>query len=470
MKKIRIILYAFLSFVLVTSCDRDFAEINTDPNRPVAVPAHLLLGYGQRSYMNAIYGVQRGGDMGECWGQHWSKVQYNDEARYVPRRGVIDAIWDEIYSRTISEAVAMYDLAGEEGNTNLQGVALVMQAVGYQMLVELYGPIPFTEAVKPGIVQPAYDTEEVVFDGIISLLTDASSMFANGTGDITSSSDLFYAGNVSQWHKLANSLKFRALMRISSTKSVGADLQALITDGNMFGSNADDAQLGYLAAQPDANPIYETIVFGARPEYKVTTVLVDMLTVLNDPRLDVYASPNASGDILGKPAGFGNLITLPNEDLGYTYANISGLGDFYLDPELPGVLMSYSELSFLMADAANEGLISGGIGMANAYYNQGISANFAWNGLDPTAYLLKPGLPFVSQNDGRKKIGQQKWIALFGQGFETWTEWRRTGYPELSPAIEGDIDQIPSRLYYPTLEPSLNKDNYDAAAASIDEF
>lgn len=467
MKKIKIILFAFLSFVLVTSCDRDFAEINTDPNRPVAVPADLLLGYAQRSYMNAIYGVQRGGDMGECWGQHWSKVQYNDEARYVPRRGVIDAVWNEIYSRTISEAVAMYDLAGEEGNTNLQGVALVMQAVGYQMLVELYGPIPFTEAVKPGIVQPAYDTEEVVFDGIIALLTSASEMFANGTGVITSSSDLFYAGDASKWQKLANSLKFRALMRISSTKSVGGDLQALITAGNMFGSNADDGQLGYLAAQPDANPIYETIVFGSRLEYKVNSVIVESMASLNDPRLEVYASPNASGDILGKPAGFGNLITLPNEDLGYTYANISGLGDFYLDPELPGVLMSYAQLNFLMAEAANEGLISGGVTTALTYYREGITANFAWNGLDAADYLSQDGINFDTTASGRTKIAVEEWKALFGQGFETWTEWRRTKLPALMPAIEGDIDQIPSRMYYPTLEPSLNKDNYEAAAASI---
>jgi len=468
MKKIKIILYSFLSLLLITSCDNGFEEINQDPNNPVAIPAHLVLGYAQRSYMNAIYGVQRGGDMGAAWGQHWSKVQYNDEARYTPRRGVIDAIWDEIYARTISESSAMYDLAELEGNTNLQAVGLIMQAAGYQMLTELYGPIPFTEAIDPAILQPAYDEESVIWDGIIAMYSTAADMLASGSGEVKGSSDLFYGGDASKWRKLANTLKFRALMRISSTRSVGAELQALVNDGNMFTSNDDDAQLPYVSNQPDANPIYETIVFGARPEYKINSVLVELLEVLDDDRLSVYAAPNESnGVILGKPAGFGNQTTLPNEDLGYTYANISGLGDFYLNPELPGILMSYSQLNFLMAEAANEGYISGGISAAFSYYEEGIKANFAFNGLDATAYLAQETLTFTTQADGRKKIGQQEWIALYSQGFETWTEWRRTGIPTLSPAAEADINQIPSRLFYPTAEPLLNGASYDSGAQSI---
>ncbi|MFB1040285.1 MAG: SusD/RagB family nutrient-binding outer membrane lipoprotein, partial [Polaribacter sp.] len=93
-----------MSFLLVTSCDKDFEELNVDPNNSTAVPAHLLLGGSQRIYMNTMYIAGYGGDMGACWGQHWSKVQYNDEARYVPRRGNIDAIWDNIYASVIAES------------------------------------------------------------------------------------------------------------------------------------------------------------------------------------------------------------------------------------------------------------------------------------------------------------------------------------------------------------------------------
>ena len=411
--------------------------------------------------------MQRGGDMGACWAQLWSKVQYNDEARYVPRRGVIDAVWDEIYSRTISESTAMYDLAEADGNTNLQGVALVMQAIGYQTLVELYGPVPFTEAIDGAILKPTYDSESVVFEGVIDLLTQAASLLSNGSGAITASSDLYYGGDASKWMKLANSLKFRALMRISATRPVSSELQALVNGGNMFASNADSAELVYLSVAPDANPIWETVIDGNRPEYKIGLEAVDALTSLNDPRLEVYAAPNADGDIVGKPAGFGNQTPLPNDALGYTYANISGLGDFYLQPDLPAVIMSYSQLNFLMAEAANEGFISGSIAAAKAFYYEGIAANFAWNGISSASYLAQENLNFSTENDARTKIGTQQWLSLYSQGFEAWTEWRRTNIPALLPAAEGAINQIPSRLYYPTLEPSLNKDNYNAASSDI---
>ncbi|NNK82318.1 MAG: SusD/RagB family nutrient-binding outer membrane lipoprotein, partial [Flavobacteriaceae bacterium] len=152
-----------------------------------------------------------------------------------------------------------------------------------------------------------------------------------------------------------------------------------------------------------------------------------------------------------------------------TYANISAIGDFYLNPTLPGVTMSYSELNFLMAEAANEGLISGGIAMANNYYNEGILSSMAWHGLDGSAYITQEGISFTTQADGRTKIGTQKWISLFGQGYEAWTEWRRTKVPALSPVIESDpqVGEIPSRYYYPTTEPSFNSDNYQAASSSI---
>ena len=156
------------------------------------------------------------GHMGACWAQQWSKVQYNDEARYVPRRGNIDAVWRNMYSSIISEANAMYNLADAENNNALKGASLVMQAVGYQTLVDFFGPIPFTEAIDGSILQPAYDTEATVYAGIITMLTDASALLATGSGSITASSDLFYAGDASKWKKLANSLMFRALMRISS--------------------------------------------------------------------------------------------------------------------------------------------------------------------------------------------------------------------------------------------------------------
>ena len=106
------------------SCDKDFEKVNTDPNSATAVPAHLLLGSIISSNQNIIYGMQQGGDMGMCWAQHASKVQYNDEERYTPRRGSIDGVWNSLYTNVLSDAQSMQTLAIAEGNTNIQGIGL----------------------------------------------------------------------------------------------------------------------------------------------------------------------------------------------------------------------------------------------------------------------------------------------------------------------------------------------------------
>ena len=462
MKKIKYTLLALLTFVAV-SCDKDFEEVNTDPNNPTSVPAHLLLGNIIRINQNVLYNMQAGGDMGMCWGQHLSKVQYNSEARYVPRRGVIDGIWNSLYASVISDAQSMYDLAELEGNDNLKGAALVLQANAYQILVDLYGPVPFTEAITPGINKPAYDSGEVVYAGLIDMLTQASNLLSDEGGEIPASSDLLYGGDAGKWKKLANSLRFKALLRSGNT----SQLQALANSGNLMASNDDSAQIIYTANDPDANPIFETVVFGNRPEYKVSEPLVLLLESLVDPRLPVYASTNADGIYLGKPAGY---IDLPNEALGYTYSNISGMGAFYLEATLPGVVMSYAQMKFLLAEAANEGYISGGTSGALAHYNDGIRASFEFNGLDSataTTYINQGIISFSTQVEARKKIAEQEWLALYGQGFETWIEQRRTGFPELMPAFESNFSMIPTRLYYPTTENSLNQVNYEAAVATL---
>lgn len=459
MKKISILFIALIALSSV-SCDKDFEIVNTDPNNSVAVPAHLLLGNIVRVNQNEIYSMFAGGDMGMVWAQQVSKVQYNDEERYIPRRPSIDRVWNFLYASVIADAQSMYTIAGTEENSNLQGISLVLQANSFQILTDLYGPVPFTEFNQLGNLKPAYDSQEVVYTGIIDMLTRADALLANGTGDVPSTSDLVYGGDTSKWRKLANSLKFKALMRISKKKDVSTQLQALVSAGQLMSSNSDSAQLKYLAAQPDANPIYETVIFGTRSEYKVSSVLVAKLDQLGDPRLAVYAALNEDDAYVGN---------IPGQENSGNYNGFSALGSLYLDPTLPGVILSYAQLKFLLAEAANEGYISGGIAGALAHYNAGITANFQFNGVgtEAAAYIANPTIVFSTKADAKIKIAEQEWLALFGQGFEAWTEWRRTGYPTLSPVVLAAETSIPSRLYYNSQEISLNRVNYVAATATL---
>jgi len=112
MKRFKIITILLFSLVLSVGCDDNFEEINTDPNNPTSVPSDLLIPGIVRAAQNQSYSTFTGGDMGACWSQHFAKVQYNDEARYIPRQGVITGVWNTFYAV-------------------MQGVALALQAYGF---------------------------------------------------------------------------------------------------------------------------------------------------------------------------------------------------------------------------------------------------------------------------------------------------------------------------------------------------
>lgn len=456
MKRFKITLILFAALLVISSCDKDFEEINQDPNNPVSLPSHLIMPTAIRNAVNNMYSTFVGGDMGACWSQQFAKVQYNDEARYIPRQSVIASTWRVFYANVISQADAMYKLAEAEENNNMMGVALVIQAHGYSILTDLYGDVPFSEAISAdeGIIAPSYDAQSGVYSGIIDMLTQASALLGTG-GSIDSGSDILYGGDAGLWEKMANSLKFRALMRISGATPVGPQLQALVNQGNMFSSNADEAKLIYLSAAPNANPLYETIVFGTRGEWKVNSVLVDMMDASGDPRLPQYAQLN-DGDIYrGKPSG---IVNVPSVE--YNYTNVSAIGLFYLQPETPGYYMSNAELHFLMAEAAQKGLISGS---ASMHYEAGMAASFEANEVDGSAYIAAN---MLQPTTALEQIGNEKWLALFAQGLESWIEQKRTGYPVLAPALEADLNEIPSRLNYPEIEQSINAESYSAAVAA----
>ncbi|PHS08442.1 MAG: SusD/RagB family nutrient-binding outer membrane lipoprotein [Kordia sp.] len=464
MKKIKIILL-LITTAFFASCDKDFEEVNKNPNDPTAVPSELLLGQIARNTANTLYSAQLGGDMGSCWSQQWGKVQYNDEARYFPRDGNIDGLWSNFYIGIAEDADKMYQLAIEEGNDASAGVALVMKANAFLWLTDLYGAVPFTDALKgsEGIFTPAYDSQATVYAGCYAFLDEAMAKLATGNGELSSVHDIIYGGNTALWAKFAASLKFRAMMRNSKNGVDSVVMQGLVDGGLLFSSTNDEAKVIYEAAAPNANPTYETIDLGSRTEYRIGEVMVQHLDgttgLAADARLEVYAEPNQDGNYVGKPAGYTNL---PNAT--YNVNTISGIGAKYLAATAPGYLLGYTELQFLLAEAAKKGYIGGSDGDAETFYLAGIMSSFAENGVATGGYETDASVAYNSST-ALEQIATQKWIATYGQGFESWTEWRRTGYPNLMPAVEGNVSEVPSRITYPSLEQSLNGTNYSAQSA-----
>jgi hypothetical protein len=471
MKKI-VNIFILISIIISQSCSK-FESINKDPNNPTVVPAHLLLNNivytafasdGDVANSTGLYSTFLGADMGACWAQHIGKIQYNDEERYIPRVTVTQDFWETMYEDVCNDANKMYSLAVEEENATLQGIALTLKAFGFHILTDCYGDIPFSEALKggEGIFNPKYDAQEDVYKGILELLTQADLLLAQNSGDVPSTSDVVYGGDAEKWRKFANSLKFRCLMRISSKDAatdidIAGQLQAIVSAGNIFSSVDDDAKFAFAEAQPAANPYYETIVFGSRTEFRMGEPLINELIAKGDPRLYKYAMPIKDTDstFVGKPAG---LINLPNTT--WNADKTSAINpDLLLQPNSPAILMSYSELQFLIAEAVLKGYVTGD---ADTYYRNGIKASFLNSGLSETDFNNFANIASVSLSN----VAIQNWIALFGQGVEAWIEWKRTKFPILLPAQNATISEVPSRYQYPINEQTINKTNYNAAVAN----
>jgi len=283
------------------------------------------------------------------------------------------------------------------------------------------------------------------------------------------SEDAIYGGDMTLWRKFSNSLRLRMAMRFSNvdpTKAKAEFLAALAAPGGVFTDNAHNAGLHYSGSVPSDNPIYAVFHEGQRYDQVIAKATVDTLTRLNDPRLQVYADPAPNGC-----AGGGVYCGWQNGSTSGPAPNFFALSPigaaFKENPAAESSMMQYAEVLFLRAEAAAKGWTGEN---AAALYQAGIRAsmeNYGIGNAAITAYLAQPGVAYL----GLRSIYLQKWIALFGNGPEQWSSWRRetvggVHYPGLLPAQASSKKVIPLRVFYPASEQSTNSENRAAAVAA----
>lgn len=427
----------FLTLISFSSCEKN--EIITENN---AITSDEFIEDIVIAITNKEYDMAVGGDMGAVWSQQIAKIQYIDES---PKESEIQSIWDVFYEDVVFKSKEMDDLATVEGNNNLRAISLVLKAYGFSRLTDLFGDIPF---IDESTSTPAYALQEDIYPQIFEMLNTAILLF-NSSDLVDGSHDILYNGDTDKWLKFANSLKFRCLMRVSNVMSVETELQELINTNNLFQSIDDEAKRQFLGVFPDMNPIHIAIVENNRNEWKANNQLVDRQVPNNDPRTITMFSLNDEGVYRGTWTG-GN--EPPN--------SVSNIGENYLDSSLPAYLLSFSELEFLKAEAAQKGYISGN---ASDYYNSGINASFTVNGVSDNGYIASNELFDVT---ALQQIAIEKWIALYIQGLESWIELRRTGYPSVNGLHSNPYYGLPNRLTYPISESINNAVNYNNAISS----
>ncbi len=493
MKRINIIgitvLFAMILIAMV-SCTKDFDEINKDPNNPstkLAAP-EMLLTNAIESLTDRVHEIFLGHEMGSGWVQHMAKVQYTDEDRYRPRLSVINISWTSFYAASGKDVQLIYDVAVERDHKNYQGVALVLRTYISSVITDLFGPVPYTEAWQGETnTLPKYDSQESIYRDMIAKLETANTLLDPAGSAIDG--DILFNNNITAWKKFANSLKMRLLLRMSGKDApfVTTEMTKMINNAAkypMFTSNADNAALQYLGSFPNNHPINENRK--TRDDHRVSKNLIDKLykdPASPDYRVTLYAELAAgTGDYNGIPNGLSSANAAAYDGNGL--ANTSKIGSFYTQATAPGMLMSFVELKFILAEAALKNYIPGGATAAKTHYEQGIEASYYQNadyfrtrlkaiwgptfiswGWDGTSDILKFALDDFNEYGGwawnatkaMEQIATQKWVAMFDQGLQSWFEWRRTGWPRLTPAAEGFNDgKIPVRVTYPTDEAARN--------------
>jgi len=464
LKYIFLLFSGSLMLLTAASCKKELVDINKNPNATQNPQPDYLLTAAIKNTADTYWGTANNMDASLLFVQYWAKIQYTDPDRYIYSNTSFQDLWSIGYSKSIVNLNKIISLADAQANPNYKGVALVLRSWVFTLLTDQYGDIPYKQATNiEQYLTPAYDKQRDVYFALLDDLKAAEADLDPKGKAIAG--DLIYGSstnNIAQWKKFANSLRLRIALRIADrepekAKQVLADVQ---TEGSGYiNSNADIAELVYLDS-PNQNPISN--LFDTRDDYRISKTIVDKLVELKDPRLPIYASPTKDATpqtYVGIPNG---LLVGDASNLGFTKTSKPGV--YFLAPHAPAVIISYAEVLFDQAEAAARGLITGN---AADLYNQAVTASLNQYGITESTtvntYLAQASVKYDASNY-KKSIGNQKWIALFGEGLEAFAEWRRLDYPQLTPAVAGTLNgKIPVRFIYPGTEQSLNGASYKAA-------
>jgi len=451
-----------LAALLASTACGDLTSINNNPNGPTDVQPPSMLSNAIQTVVDRVDGPNNNLDIrgGGLWVQYYAEIQYRDEDKYIVRPGV-DGEWG-MYSGPLEDFQRMINKGVAAGVPNWEAVGRIMKSYVFSVMTDAMGDIPYSEAFQErALLTPKYDTQQAIYTALFADLAKASQQI-DPAGIGFGSGDIMYGGDMTTWRKFANSLRLRLAMHLTNVAPATAQSEALaaVTAG-VFASNDESAQLMYLASAPNQNPVYTNVHVDKRDDYGMSKTLVDSMLSWNDPRLPIYAQPNdTTGAYQGLPNGL-------NDGAGPQLKFISRFGTFWREtPAAPLALLTYSEVLFLEAEAAERGWITGN---ATQLYADAIRASMEQYGIATTAidaYLAQPRVVYATGAAGLTQIAYQKWVSLFLQGMEGWTEVRRTGVPALVPGPNAVLTKIPERLPYSDNEAVLNKANLDAAVAA----
>ncbi|WP_165021021.1 SusD/RagB family nutrient-binding outer membrane lipoprotein [Dysgonomonas sp. ZJ279] len=487
---------AIISLLISTSCVDD---MNVDPNRPSSVPTTTLITSSEKLLIDNIRNenISLRGSM--LFVQYFAQNSYTSQSRYDIPFSYSDDYWQDTYSvlNNLQDVIKLNtnpdtrDVAAANGvgrNTTQIAISRILKTYAFYSLTDVFGNIPYQsygsndpdfQALQqdPDNITPKYASQEKIYTDMLNELKAAGdTLLRYNTEKTFGAADIIYKGSNDKWAKFANSLRLRLATRLKAKNPAlyKEHFDDAINKG-VFTGNSDNAVFAYSTASPNEAPLYRATIPVNRTDFAVSDVFMRLLKGENsalpivDPRLPIYASASsATKEYTGLPYG------LTEAEAGkFAATNVSLPGAVINAANYAEVLLEYSEVQFLISEYK---------GWSKPEYEAGVQASLdKWgvSAADAATYIA--ALPVANQEN----VLNQKYIALYTQGLEAWSDYRRTGYPNFL-LNKGDVNfqgkigdvevtyifsplfgdgGVPSRLYYPIKEQNVNKANYQQAIA-----
>ncbi len=464
--------------MLHTSCDDGFEETNVNPVAANEIDPGFQFSFVQLRTSGGRYENWRAGLIySSMMIQHLSATcGYWTGDKYTWNSGYSSSLFDRAYTEQVREIQDLVNTleTTERGDPTMLGMARIWRVVIFHRLTDMYGDIPYFQAGK-GFLEavdfPAYDAQADIYADMLKELEEAVGQLSGGG---FGSADILYDGDLEKWKRFGNSMMLRLAMRLSEVDAATAEAWAAkAIAGGVMTSNDDVAMIAHTNGPEgiNRNGIGEVLDpangFGDGCP-RLSATFVNWMNATGDPRLAILGvTPVNGGDIKGMPNGLDE-TTIQDNPTGTSTDDFSVINPKLVTVSTPMIFQNYAEVEFMQAEAILRGWATGD---AAAHYQNGVKAamqmypvfdaSLAIDDAAVDAYLAAN--PF---DNSMKQIGEQYWAATFLNEYESFSNWRRTGYPELTPVnYDGNVTggTIPLRLTYPESEAGVNGENLNVA-------
>ena len=453
--------------LLIASCTSDLSSLNENGKAPVQVPAGTLIANATVDLSDYLASINVNENNFTLWAQHWTQTTYTDESNYnYNQRDVNGNTFDALYAnvlRDLNDAkgiISADDALPAAEKANQLAICDLLQVYTYHVLVDIHNDVPYSEALTDDVT-PKYDDAATIYTDLIARILTAHGTLSGDNG--LGAYDLVYGGDSDAWKKFAASLALKLAVRSADYDSDGTygakEVGEAALAAGVFTSSADNASLAYTSSPPHTNPLWDDLVQSGRTDFCASNTMAGVMNAHNDPRRAVYfRNLDSLGDLTGGVYGQNS-----------AYNSHSQPGDALEDPTLAAHFMSFGEVSFLTADAANRGW-NVQAGTAAEHYENGIRASMAQWGVSTTdadAYMAQTTVAWDASK-ANELLGTQKWLSMYMRGNEAYNTVRQYDYPAMNIA---DVAQRlpPNRMSYGVDEYSLNTTNVSAANGGSDD-